>query len=90
MYQRCQRMREFHEWMVCNIKIIRCPRKGQGHQFSRKRLLVIFKEIVSVEWYVPKCWVGQKVRSGFSISSYGKTGMNFLANPIDGKGNKKE
>ena len=27
-------------------------------------------------------WVGQKVSSGFSIASYGKTQANFLANPI--------
>ena len=27
-------------------------------------------------------WVGQKVRSGFSVTSYGKTHTNFLANPI--------
>ena len=27
-------------------------------------------------------WVDQKVHSGFSIPSYGKTGVNFLANPI--------
>ena len=27
-------------------------------------------------------WVGQKVRSGFSVRSYGKTQTNFLANPI--------
>ena len=26
-------------------------------------------------------WIGQKVRLGFSISSYRKTQMNFLANP---------
>ena len=29
-----------------------------------------------------KYWVGQKVHSGFSITSYGKTQINFLANPI--------
>ena len=27
-------------------------------------------------------WVGQKVCLDFSITSYGKTQMNFLANPI--------
>lgn len=27
-------------------------------------------------------WVGQKVRSGFSVTSYGKTRTNFLVNPI--------
>ena len=27
-------------------------------------------------------WVGQKVRSGFSITSYRKTQTNILANPI--------
>ena len=27
-------------------------------------------------------WVGQKVRSNFFVPSYGKTQMNFLANPI--------
>ena len=27
-------------------------------------------------------WVGQKVRSDFSVLSYGKTPRNFLANPI--------
>ena len=28
------------------------------------------------------CWVGQKVSWGFSVSSYGKTRVNFLASPI--------
>ena len=27
-------------------------------------------------------WIGQKVCSGFSVSFYGKTWMNFGANPI--------
>ena len=27
-------------------------------------------------------WVGQEVHSGFSVRCYGKTQMNFLANPI--------
>ena len=27
-------------------------------------------------------WVGQKVHSGFSVTSHGKTQMNFLANPM--------
>ena len=27
-------------------------------------------------------WVGQKGHSGFSVTSYGKTQMNFLANPV--------
>ena len=27
-------------------------------------------------------WVGQKVLLGFPVTSYGKTRMNFLANPI--------
>lgn len=34
------------------------------------------------DWVV-KYWVGQKVRSGFFVRSYGKTQMNVLANPID-------
>ena len=29
------------------------------------------------------CWVGQKVRLGFSIRCYRQTQMNFLANSID-------
>ena len=29
-------------------------------------------------------WVGQKVRSGFSVTSYGKTRTNILANPTVG------
>ena len=28
------------------------------------------------------CWAGQKVCSGFSIASYRKIQINFLANPI--------
>ena len=28
------------------------------------------------------CWDGQKFHSGFSVTSYGKTQMNFLAKPI--------
>ena len=31
-------------------------------------------------------WIGQKVCSGFSVSFYGKTRMNFGANPILGLG----
>ena len=27
-------------------------------------------------------WVGPKVRSGYSVTSYGKTQTNFWANPI--------
>ena len=29
-----------------------------------------------------KCWVGHKVRSGSSITSYRRTQRNFLANPV--------
>ena len=29
-----------------------------------------------------KYWVGQKVHLGFSVTSYGKTRTNFLANPV--------
>ena len=32
--------------------------------------------------YICKYWVGQIVHSGFSITSYGKNWMNFLAKPI--------
>lgn len=32
-----------------------------------------------------KYWAGQKVTLGFSVTSYGKTQMNFLANPILGE-----
>ena len=32
-----------------------------------------------------KYWVGQKVSLGFSVTSYGKTQMNCLANPILGE-----
>lgn len=28
------------------------------------------------------CWVGQEVHSGFSVTSDGKTGTNFMANLI--------
>ena len=35
---------------------------------------------------LPRCWgkywVGQKFGSGFSMPSYGKTHMNFWANPM--------
>ena len=31
---------------------------------------------------LPKYWVGQKVRLGFSVRCYGETRMNFLAKPI--------
>ena len=30
----------------------------------------------------PKHWVDIKVHSGFSVTNYGKTRMNFFANPI--------
>ena len=36
-------------------------------------------------------WVGQKVRSAFSIASYGKTKTKFLANPrVKGCGLERE
>ena len=28
------------------------------------------------------CWVGQKTHLDFSVTAYGQTRMNFLANPI--------
>ena len=31
---------------------------------------------------LPKYWVGQKVRLGFSVRCYGETRMNFLTKPI--------
>ena len=33
-------------------------------------------------------WVGQKVHSGFSVTSYGKIQMDFLANPVQGNPHK--
>ena len=32
-----------------------------------------------------KYWAGQKVRLGLSVTSYGKTWMNFSANPVQDK-----
>ena len=35
-------------------------------------------------------WVGQKIPLGFSVTSYGNTQMNYLANPILIKGRRVE
>lgn len=47
----------FHEWVVCNTKhckMLNMSEEKPDQQFSRKRSLVIFKEIVSMEWYALK------------------------------------
>ena len=41
-----------------------------------------WNQSISVSGEREKYWVGQKVASGFSITSYGKPRTNFLANTI--------
>ena len=50
-----------------------------------------YQGAITIQWQnqrTPWClsyWVGQKVRSGLSVRSYGKTQTKFLADPIVSK-----
>ena len=68
-------------------KINRCGKQNKRMSIlsprSRKWMRGKLEETVAGKLPEPmKYWVGQKVRSSFSITSYGKTRTNSLANPV--------
>ena len=42
----------------------------------------IFVVVVLGDFFIMHIWIGQRVHLGFSVTAYGKTLMNFLANLI--------
>ena len=46
--------------------------------FSLKEIIILPQKIKQGKL----CWIGHKVHLGFSVTPYGKTQTNFLANPI--------